>query len=91
MIDAKQTLWIVIAGVVGSFALVGLLLGPEEKWRGLAGAGALLFFVAAVVVVARRKARDKREREEQPPVPSATVVREDIEVPEQRPRERELE
>lgn len=82
MTDAKRALSIIIASVVGFFVLLGLLLGPEQKWRGLAGAAALLFFVAAVAVGAKRKARDKRAREEQPPVPTATLAERDA------PRER---
>ena len=86
--------------IVGSLAAFFLFLGwaitlPQTGLRGIGLMVAIVFFLATVLVVKTRKARDQREREHQPPVPTATIVREDLEIPdailEERPRERELE
>ena len=79
----------IIFGSLAAFFLflAWAILLPQTGWRGIAGMVALIFLITSVLVVKAKK----RKAQEQPPVPVATIVRDDIEVPDERPRERERE
>ncbi len=72
-----------------AFMIVAMTIGHYKKKRARKKREEQPIPMATARIVEPEESR--REREHQPPVPTATVVREDLETPEERPRERERE